>query len=62
MLARRVVVRLGVGAAAALALLAAAALHAEGAAKAHREVQAPAVRGAQPISSLDRVYRADMAS
>ena len=62
MLARRAIARLGVGAAAALALLAAAAVHAEGAAKAHRVVQAPAVRGAQPISSHDRVYTADMAS
>jgi YVTN family beta-propeller protein len=62
MLVRRVIVRLGLGAAVALALLAAAAVHAEGAAKAHRVVQAPAVLGVQPISSHDRVYTADMAS
>jgi YVTN family beta-propeller protein len=62
MLARRLIALLGVGTAAAPATLAAGAAHTEGTTNAQRVVQAPALRGAQPISSHDRVYTADMAS
>jgi YVTN family beta-propeller protein len=62
MIAQRVIALLGVGAAAASATLAAGAAHTEGTTNAHRVVQGPALRGAQPISSHDRVYTADMAS
>jgi YVTN family beta-propeller protein len=60
--AQSVIGLLCIGAAAVPAALAPAVGHAGDAAKANRVVQAPALGGAQPISSHDRVYTADMAS